>query len=139
LVVANGLRVSIRHSGCVTGKPEVTASFTNRYAYGVEDALRGRRLVMAAIRATRRQPSLGSERSGNLPSGKAAILDEDFIGACAGHGEDEVVLEGYAALRTAMAAGVSGAARRIGPLPDGPRVYVDKLTFRVVTHATSAE
>ena len=70
---------------------------------------------------------------------EAAILDEDFIGACAGHGEDEVVLEGYAALRTAMAAGVSGAARRIGPLPDGPRVYVDKLTFRVVTHATSIE
>jgi hypothetical protein len=70
---------------------------------------------------------------------EAAILDEDFIGAGAGHGEDEVVLDGYAALRTAMAASVSDAARRIGPLPDGPRIYVDELTFRVVTHATSAE
>jgi hypothetical protein len=70
---------------------------------------------------------------------EAVLLDEDFIGAGAGHGEDEVVLGGYAALRAVTAVSVSGAARRIGPLPDGTRVYVDELTFRVVTHATSAE
>ena len=44
-----------------------------------------------------------------------------------------------AALRAVMAASVSAAARRKGPLPDGTRVYVDELTFRVVAHATSAE
>ena len=42
-------------------------------------------------------------------------------------------------LRTAMAASVCGAARCKGPLPHGARVYVDELTFRVVTHATSAK
>jgi hypothetical protein len=30
--------------------PEVTTSFTIHYAYGVEDALSGRRLVMATMR-----------------------------------------------------------------------------------------
>lgn len=44
-----------------------------------------------------------------------------------------------AGLRAVAAASVYGAARRKGPLSDGTRVYVDELTFRVVTHATSVE
>ena len=43
------------------------------------------------------------------------------------------------ALRAAMAASVRDAARCKGPLPDGTRVYVDELTFGVVTYATGAE
>ena len=39
----------------------------------------------------------------------------------------------------ATAASVYGAARCRCPFPDGTRVYVDELTFRVVAHATSAE
>ena len=43
------------------------------------------------------------------------------------------------ALRTTMAASVHGAARRKSPLPHGACVYVDELTFGVVTHAASAQ
>ena len=34
---------------------------------------------------------------------------------------------------------MSGAVRRIGPLTDAARVYVDKLSFRVVTDAPGAK
>ena len=43
------------------------------------------------------------------------------------------------ALRMATVASVSGSARRIGPLSDRTRVYVNELTFRIVTHAAGAE
>ena len=41
--------------------------------------------------------------------------------------------------RTVMTARAPGAARCKGPLPDGARIYVDKLSFGVITDATRAE
>ena len=37
-----------------------------------------------------------------------------------------------------MVAAVSGTARCKGPLADGPRVYMDELTFGVIAYATGA-
>ena len=41
--------------------------------------------------------------------------------------------------RLVVVAGVFAAVPCIGPLSGGARVYVDELTFRVVTDATGAE
>lgn len=43
------------------------------------------------------------------------------------------------ASRSAMAAGACGAARGKSPFPDWTRVYMDELTFGIVTYATRAE